>query len=220
MISLLADTPPLVYEGLKVDFNTYDHWILRITSNTSRRQWAIHVAGAQYDIRAASYNWHFMETQYIDQVLKVQPFGSLEAYATAMTSGKCAKSGVGFRIGVQAEAMIAFHAIVDWQMDRKDLTWAKILGKKEPDYVRHRNKVLKLGMKTMEEYVDNESLAKRRVKALRYDQRHAEELLAEEKEIVKETLGLEGMPLPSEIHVGEIMCQAYQALMTGIAGMI
>jgi hypothetical protein len=217
MVTLLADTPPLVYEGKKVDFNTYDHWILRITSHTSGKQWAIHVAGAQYDIMAASYNWDYMEKQYIDKVIKVQPFGALEAYTTAMTSGKSAKSGVGLRIGVQAGAMLTFHAIVDMQMDRKGLTWANILGKKEVDYLRHRDKVLKVGMKAMEEYVSCEFLAKRRVKAQRYDHRHYEELLVEETEIVKETLGLEGMALPSEIHVGEVMVKAYQA---GMAGMI
>jgi hypothetical protein len=205
-----------VYEGRKVDFNAYDHWILRITSHTSRKQWAIHVAGAQYDIIAVIYDWDSMQKQYIDKVIKVQPFGALEAYATAMTSGNSAKSGVGLRIGVQAGAMLTFHAIVDMQMDRKGLTWAKILGKKEVDYVRHRDKVLKVGMKAMEEYVCCELLAKRRVKAQRYDNRHFDELVEEEKKIVKETLGLEGRALPSEIHIGEIMVKGYPTGMTGM----
>jgi hypothetical protein len=201
---LLNGIPLLVYATSRYDLNSYNHWLLRVTSRSTGKQWAIYLTGAQYDLPLPIFEWDFMQKHLINEILAVKPFGALEAYATAMTSGSNAKGTEGLMIGVQAGAMHTFHGIVDMRMEVKGLTWSSVLSKNEVDYQRHRDKVLRVGMKAMQEYVCYELLTKRRIKAERYDKRHSEELKAEEKEIVRMTLGSGVTELPSVDHITEV----------------
>lgn len=172
------------YHG--VDPNDYDLWIIRITSRTTGNQWAIDIAGAQYDSHVPCIPWTHACSKLIDKVLAFQPFGTLEKYAVAMAK---TKSTDGLETDVQMKAMQAFHAAVDPAMEKKGLSWAAILGKDEKDYVRHRDKILKVGTRAMDVHVKNCSLTKRRLKAERYEKRHFKELVEEERKICQDILG-------------------------------
>jgi len=130
--------------------------------------------------------WAQACNDYIDKIITVKPFGTLEKYAAATAETK----GVdGMEVDVQMKGMQAFHAAVDPAMQKKGLSWAAILGKEEKDYVRHRDKIIKVGKKAVDNYVRATHLTKRRLKAERYEKRHMAELAEEQKKICIDVLG-------------------------------
>jgi hypothetical protein len=174
------------YSDNSVDPNDYDHWFLRVTSRITGQQWAIDIAGAQYDIDASGIPWCFAEPEYIDEILAIYPFGTIERFSVEMAK---TKSLEGMSIDVQAKVMEAFHAAVDPAMGRKGLSWATILCKEDKNRVRHTNKVLKVGRTAIEAHVRKENLTKRRQKVERYEKRHMDELFEEKNKINDEILG-------------------------------
>ncbi|KAF2832257.1 hypothetical protein CC86DRAFT_401024 [Ophiobolus disseminans] len=180
-----------------VDLHDFDHWLIRITSCATGNQWAIDIAGAQYDSHISCIPWILACPKLISRTLAVLPFGTMERYAVAMAD---TKGTDGVEIDVQMKAMQAFHAAIDPGMARKKLSWAVILGKDEKDYVRHRDKILKKGTKAMGDFVLNSHLTKRRVKAERYEKRHFDELVEERNKICQDILGCQPRQVDACMH--------------------
>jgi hypothetical protein len=176
----------ITYSIPRVDLNDYDFWSIRVTLRSTGEQWSIHVCGAQYGMRKPGSPWILFAGYKVHKVLDVKPFGTLAAYAAALTQTKGTK---GLEADMQTKAMQAFHDAVDPAMAKKGLSWAKIVDKGEDDYRRHSEKVLRVGCKAMEEFVLSQHLTRRRLKAERYEKRHVEELEKEEKEICEKVLG-------------------------------
>jgi len=137
------------YHDNGVDLNDYDHWFLHATSRITGEQWAINIAGDQSAIGVPGIPWIYARHAFVKEVIAYFPLGSLEKYTVAMSQ---TKSLLGLDADVNIKAMEAFHAAVDPAMERKGLSWATILRKDEKDYVRHRNKVLRVGKKAIEGY--------------------------------------------------------------------
>lgn len=152
-----------------IALNDNDHWLIRITSRTTRKQYALDISGAQHNHHIYLSPWATACSSFIAKILLVKPFGTLEKLVRDTSD---LKDLAGLEAEVQADAMASFHAIVDIAMEKKGITWAAILDKDEKDYTRHRDKVLKVGRRAIEQYVQATHLAKRRLKAERYERRN------------------------------------------------
>ncbi|KAH7072710.1 hypothetical protein BKA63DRAFT_604409 [Paraphoma chrysanthemicola] len=167
--------------------NDNDHWLIRITLNTTGEQYALDISGAQYNHHTYLSPWSSACDTFIAKILLVKPFGTLQKYVRDISD---LKDLAGLEAEVQADAMASFHGIVDIAMQNKNLTWSAILSKPEKDYIRHRDKVLRKGKHAMEEYVQATHLAKRRLKAERYERRNPDFVVEGLGRIQDEVLGL------------------------------
>jgi hypothetical protein len=163
-----------------------DFWCIRVTSTITQRQWAIHLSGPQYGKCEPGTNWNDFAREYIDGTFAVLPFGTLSRYTTATSQ---TKGMAGMNHDLAIRSMQAFHDTVDAGMTRKNLTWTDILHKSDEDFMRHADKVLRVGNKAVETFMkDLGSLTKRRQKAGRWDKRHAEDMKVEHERICGETI--------------------------------
>ncbi|KAF2031741.1 hypothetical protein EK21DRAFT_110637 [Setomelanomma holmii] len=174
----------LLYANGTFDPNLYDHWLLRVTSRTTGEQFAVDISGPQYDHHVCCGPWMKVEHQFVEEVLLVKPLGTLEKFKASTAE---LKSTAGLEADVQAQAMVAFHAAIDIGMLKKGITWAAVLSKADEDYVRHRDKALKVGRRAIDKYVQTTHLTKRRWKAERYEKRHPK-AVEEERKLVDEIL--------------------------------
>ena len=170
----------IVDESGRINCNDYDYWLMRITSRSTGKQWAVDCSGPQYDIQFPGFDWSFLLKYFAEEIQTVKPFGSLEEYTAGLIDIKGLR---GLELEIGSGAMRTFHETIDPAMEKKGLTWAIILGKPENDYMRHRNKILKVGRKAIEVYVARDNLTKRRQKAERYEKRHEEELDVERRRL-------------------------------------
>jgi hypothetical protein len=189
-------TTLILYGENIVDFNDYEHWLIRVTSRISRKQWAIDIAGAQYGHHVSCAPWHVVLDNFIDRILLVKPFGTQEQLIKAVGE---MKSVAGMEADVQAKAMEAFHTTVDPKMQKKGRTWTLILDKDEKDYARHRDMVLKVGRRALDKYVEATNLTKRRLKAERFENRHPDVVEADKTRVCDDILGFR--PARTEVDV-------------------
>jgi hypothetical protein len=176
------------YADNSVDLNDYNHWFIHATSRITGEQWAIDIAGDQFAIGVPGIPWIYARHAFVKEILAFFPLGTLEKYSAAVAQ---TKSLDGLEADVQMQAMAAFHATVDPAMKRKGLSWEAILRKSEKDYVRHRDKVLRVGKKAIEGFRAAQNLTRRRVKAERFEKRHFKELLEESTRISEGIFGKE-----------------------------
>ncbi|KAF1942664.1 hypothetical protein EJ02DRAFT_488220 [Clathrospora elynae] len=106
--------------------NDYDYWLMRVTSRATGKQWALDLMGPQYDIQLLCFRWTTMMNSFAEKELSVQPFGTLATYTAELVELK-GMMGMGLEVG--AQAMQAFHDVVDARMDNKGLSWNAILDK-------------------------------------------------------------------------------------------
>tara|TARA_R110002003_G_scaffold110_5_gene9293 strand:- start:6122 stop:6802 length:681 start_codon:yes stop_codon:yes gene_type:complete len=193
-------TTLILYGEKVVDFNDYEHWLIRVTSRTSRKQWAIDIAGAQYGHHVYFAPWQVVLDNFIERILLVKPFGTQEQLIKAVGE---LKSVAGMEADVQAKAMEAFHATVDPKMQKKGHTWASILEKDEKDFVRHRDRVLKVGRSALDKYVEATHLTKRRLKMERFENRHPDVVEADKNRVCDDILGFR--PSRTDVEVGRVI---------------
>ena len=156
----------------RTDFNLYDFWFMRVTPRCTGRPIALNIAGSQFGIQTVS-PWKTHNTTHVEKIVAVKPFGTLSGFTTEVAE---LKGLMGMQFDISASAMNAWHESVDPAMEKKGLSWAKILKKSPTDFERHRDKVLKVGKNAIDMWVANQKLTKRRLKAERYDERHGDEL--------------------------------------------
>ncbi|KAF1920192.1 hypothetical protein BDU57DRAFT_6225 [Ampelomyces quisqualis] len=171
-----------------MDLNDHDFWVIRATSHLTGQQWTMHLTGAQYNIHNewCGMPWADFCKIHVHRILAIKPFGTLHKYAKTIAQTKTVK---GMETDVQLQAVQAFHDAVDPAMKKKGLVWSNILFKNDDDFARHTEKILRVGNKAVQKYVETTQLTKRRQKAERYEKRHREEVAAEEKKICEEVLG-------------------------------
>lgn len=163
--------------------STHPLWCIRVTSTLTQRQWAIHLSGPQYGKLEPATDWLDFARQFIatDSEFLVLPFGSLAKYIAAMSKSKGVE---GMRCDLSAGAMRAFHRTVDGAMSRKKLSWTKVMRKSDEDFMRHADKILRVGNKAVEKWVEGVGqLGKRRREAERWERRHKEEMEGEEERV-------------------------------------
>jgi hypothetical protein len=166
----------ILYENNQTDLNKYDFWLLRITSRTEGTQLACDITGLQFGHKYVAIPWEDHIGVYAKEILAVKSFGTLAEFATEVAK---TKGVTGIQYDISARAMEAWHETVDAAMEKKGLSWAALINKPNADYIRHSDKVLRVGRKAIEAWVANQRLTKRRLKAERYDDRHEEERLDE-----------------------------------------
>jgi hypothetical protein len=157
------------YAAGRTDHNNYDFWFMRMTSRTSGKQFAFDLSGLQFGIEYVISPWESYVAINIKEILAIKPFGTLAAFTAEVAQ---TKGVTGMHYDVSTRAMQAWHEVVDPAMKKKGLSWAAIFKKPATDYVRHKEKVLKVGKKAIETWVANQRLTKRRLKAERFDDRH------------------------------------------------
>ncbi|KAH3916188.1 hypothetical protein HBH56_069970 [Parastagonospora nodorum] len=162
---------------------THPLWCLRVTSTLTHRQWAIHLSGPQYAKLEPATDWLDFARSYIapDSEFLVLPFGSLARYTAAVSKTK----GVdGMRCDLSAGGMQAFHDTVDKAMGRKNLSWTKVMRKSDEDFMRHADKILRVGNRAVEAWMEGVGqLGKRRRDAERWERRHGEEMEREQERV-------------------------------------
>jgi hypothetical protein len=175
----------LTYSNALFDLNDYDFWVLRATSRTTAQQWTIHLCGAQYGIHTTSSLWPDFMKKFVYKILAIKPFGTIERYMTAVSK---LKSTEAMEFELQSEAMRAVHSAIDPVMQKKGLTWCDVLLKPDADLARHSDKILRVGYRAVDAYVQSTQVTKRQ-KAERFERWHEEALREDKKNIDEEVLG-------------------------------
>lgn len=78
----------IVNESGDIDCNDYDYWLLRVTSRSIGKQWAIDFFGPQYNIRFPCFDRGFLLKYFAEETQTGKPFGFLAEYTASLIDMK------------------------------------------------------------------------------------------------------------------------------------
>jgi hypothetical protein len=174
------------YSSLTSDLTTRDVWVFRMTSTVTQRTWALHLSGAQYHKPDIATFWDDFVHDHVACILSTKPLGTLSHFSHFQAQ---TKTLAGMQYDLQIRAMRSFHATVDPAMAKKKLTWKDVLSKPQDDFVRHADKIMRVGKRAVVAFTKEQgAMTKRRQKAERYEKRHEDEVIMEEMKLCEEIL--------------------------------